>query len=462
MRKYIHLISMLVALAFITCARNDDKAEAICKGSTLQGRLTINLRVPAGAECRLDGFLYMTNGTRFTAEPGAVIKGMNSRAALIIEPGAKIFAEGTATNPVVFTSGQTSPAAGDWAGVMIFGNAGLPLTDDGDSTDDITGVKYGGSGNSAYGESSGTLRYVRIEYAGNASYTFSAPPINENFDGLFLGAVGSGTTVEYVQVYKSGDDGIKIKGGTVNLRYIVLNNNLSDQIEAKGAWQGSIQYAILIPGNSGSSNNGISLEENSVLQITNATILGNAVDELMKIKSSARLIMTNTYIAHFTNREIAFTNAATLDLIDSGQSAIRATLLENMSNSGNTYHQKGRVLLGECLDGIGDALIGTDYCCDAGDPGYDAPNKRCDVPDEANIVQRYAGSNLTAGDNLQQNPLNCVYLNNDCSGVTLVPPTPAAGMAVTGNSFFVNDARIGGAFNAWYAGWARRTDAVLY
>jgi hypothetical protein len=97
------------------------------------------------------------------------------------------------------------------------------------------------------------------------------------------------------------------------------------------------------------------------------------------------------------------------------------------------------------------------------DPSYDGANQRCDVPDEANIVQRYAGSNLTAGDNLQQNPANCVYLGNDCTGVTLVPPTPAAGMAVTGNSFFfVHDARIGGAFNAWYAGWARRTDAVLY
>jgi hypothetical protein len=104
----------------------------------------------------------------------------------------------------------------------------------------------------------------------------------------------------------------------------LLNNNSSDQIEAKGAWKGSIQYAILIPGNSGFNNNGISLEENSVLQITNATILGNAVDELMKIKSSARLQMTNSYIANFTNREISFTNAATLDLIDSGQSAMRA------------------------------------------------------------------------------------------------------------------------------------------
>ncbi len=303
----------------------------------------------------------------------------------------------------------------------------------------------------------------RIEYAGNPTYQYSNPPISENFDGLSLNAVGSGTTIEYVQVYKSGDDGIKIKGGTVNLRYILLNNNQSDQIEAKGAWRGSIQYAILIPGNVGANNNGISLEEQARMVITNTTILGNAQDEIMKIKTGGVLQMTNSYIANFTNREIAMTNAATLDLIDTGDTYIRATLLERMSNSGDTYHRKGRVLLGESLDGVNDALIGSDYRCDVGDPGYDATNKRCDVPAEADLLSRYLGSgNLTLGDNRQQNPVNCVYLGNDCSGLTLVPATPEAGQSIAGNGFIEPDARIGGAFSAWFAGWARRTDSALY
>lgn len=459
--------SLLFLVAFSTiltrCAQNSDKAVAICNGATLQGKMTLHVTVPDGAECRIDGFLYMKAGTEFRAGPGSVIKGLNSTAALIIEPGARIHAVGAPTNPVVFTSGKATPAAGDWAGVMLYGNAGLPLSDDGDSTDDITGVQYGGKGNTAPAESSGMLRYVRIEYAGNPTYQYSNPPISENFDGLSLNAVGSGTTVEYVQVYKSGDDGIKIKGGTVNLRYILLNNNQSDQIEAKGAWRGSIQYAILIPGNVGANNNGISLEEQARMVISNATILGNAQDEIMKIKTGGVLQMTNSYIANFTNREIAMTNAATLDLIDTGDTYIRATLLERMSNSGDTYHRKGRVLLGESLDGINDALIGSDYRCDAGDPGYDATNKRCDVPAEADLLSRYlGGGNLIVGDNRQQNPANCVYLGNDCSGLTLVPASAETGQSIAGNGFIEPDARIGGAFNAWFAGWARRTDSALY
>ena len=131
------------------------------------------------------------------------------------ERGAKIEANGTASNPIVFTSGKAagSRLRGDWGGIIILGNAPTnrplspaPLVEGG------VDRRYGGT---TANDNSGTMRYVRIEFAGIA-----AEPGSE-INGLTLGGVGSGTTLEYIQVSYGNDDAYEFFGGTVNAKYLV-------------------------------------------------------------------------------------------------------------------------------------------------------------------------------------------------------------------------------------------------
>ena len=138
----------------------------------------------------LKGWVYVAEGAELTIEPGTVIKGdKDTKAALIVEPGAKLFAEGTATEPIVFTSempaGQRRP--GDWGGLIICGKAR-----NNQKQQQIEGgprTKHGGSNDT---DNSGVLRYVRIEFAG---YPFER---DKEINGLTLGSVGSATTVDFV------------------------------------------------------------------------------------------------------------------------------------------------------------------------------------------------------------------------------------------------------------------------
>ncbi|MBI5913796.1 MAG: cell shape-determining protein MreB, partial [Bacteroidetes bacterium] len=137
------------------------------------------------------GCLYVRDGVTLTIEPGTVIRG--EAAALIVQRGAKLMAEGTPTQPIVFTSnkpaGQRAP--GDWGGIVLLGKAPINVPA-GEATVE------GGCSEALYGgtdaaDNSGTLRYVRIEFAG-----IPFQPNNE-LNSLTLGGVGSGTTIEHVQ-----------------------------------------------------------------------------------------------------------------------------------------------------------------------------------------------------------------------------------------------------------------------
>ena len=112
-----------------------------------------------------------------------------------MEQGAKIFVDGSADSPVVMTSGSDSPQPGDWGGLVIAGKA--PTNKGASPTTEVGDLTYGGTTSD---DSSGSIRYLRIEYTG-ATFT------NEKeFNGVSLFGVGSGTTFEYVQAYEAGDD----------------------------------------------------------------------------------------------------------------------------------------------------------------------------------------------------------------------------------------------------------------
>lgn len=184
----------------------------------------------------LEGNIFVTGTINIQA--GTIIKGDKlTKGTLVILQGGKINATGTASAPIVFTS-RMAPglrAAGDWGGLVIVGKA--PVNQSNPTIEGLTkSVSYGGGTNAA--DNSGILQYVRIEFAGIA-----LQPDNE-INGLTMCAVGSGTTIDHIQVSYSGDDSFEWFGGNVNAKYIISYCGLDDEFDSDFGYSGNVQYAL--------------------------------------------------------------------------------------------------------------------------------------------------------------------------------------------------------------------------
>ncbi len=184
------------------------------------------------------GWVYVAKGAELTIEPGTIIKGeKESQASLIVEPGGKLFAKGTASAPIVFTSAQPkgSRRPGDWGGLIICGNAvnnqDLMQIEGGPRT------KHGGNDNT---DNSGILSYVRIEFAG---YPFQT---DKEINGLTLGSVGSGTQIDHIQVSYSNDDSFEWFGGSVNAKYLIAYKGWDDDFDTDNGYSGKVQYGLVV------------------------------------------------------------------------------------------------------------------------------------------------------------------------------------------------------------------------
>ncbi len=196
----------------------------------------------------ISNFVYVRSGVTVTIQPGTIIRGDKlSKGTLIFEPGSKINAQGTADNPIVFTS-NLAPGLrnlGDWGGLVLVGKANhnlvtgitdvaaLPLIEGGPTTQ-ISAVD--GQRNDA--DNSGVLSYVRIEWAGVA-----LSPNNE-INGLSLYAVGSGTKIDHVQVSYANDDSIEWFGGAVNLKYLITYRGIDDDFDTDNGFSGKVQFGL--------------------------------------------------------------------------------------------------------------------------------------------------------------------------------------------------------------------------
>lgn len=205
----------------------------------LQGSYERNITLTGGTYT-LKGYVYFASGSKISIPKGTIIKSdVSQKGALIIERGATIEAIGTAQEPIIFTSGKPAGqrARGDWGGIIILGNAPTnrplspaPLIEGG------VDRRYGGT---VANDNSGTMRYVRIEWAGIA-----AEPGSE-INGLTLGGVGSGTTLEYIQVSYGNDDAYEFFGGTVNAKYLISYAASDDDLDFDFGYSGKIQFAVV-------------------------------------------------------------------------------------------------------------------------------------------------------------------------------------------------------------------------
>jgi hypothetical protein len=183
-------------------------------------------------------------------DPGVRIFGTSGSDYIIVNRGSRIVAEGSATQPIIFTSRQniegstTTDSIGQWGGLVLAGRAkisnctaaqyGTPACE---SPTEGTTALHGGNND---GDSSGVLKYVRLMFSG-----FSVVP-NRELNGITFAGVGNGTVVQYVQVHNSSDDGIEFFGGTVNLKNIVLTGNDDDSLDTDEGYRGGLQYGIVV------------------------------------------------------------------------------------------------------------------------------------------------------------------------------------------------------------------------
>lgn len=187
----------------------------------------------------LNSAVYVNSGVTLTIEAGTIIKGdLTNQGALIIRQGGKLNAIGTPTQPIVFTSNQPagSRGPGDWGGVIICGKA--PVNLPGSPT--IEGGVIATFGGTDPMDNSGTLQYVRIEFAGIAF------ALNNEINGLTLGGVGAGTTIDHVQVTASGDDSFEWFGGTVNAKYLIALAGTDDDFDTDNGFSGRVQYGLAL------------------------------------------------------------------------------------------------------------------------------------------------------------------------------------------------------------------------
>lgn len=256
----------------------------------------------------LDGFVYVEDGAVLNIEAGTVIKGMpgqgESASALIICQGGKIYAEGTASDPIIFTAESDDvtdpndlvlPASNLWGGIIILGKAKINTTE---GVGNIEGLpvsdksKYGGTDDD---DNSGVMRYVSVRHGGT--------DIGEGneINGVTFGAVGRGTTIDHIEVFQNNDDGFEWFGGTVNCKYLVSAFNADDGFDHDEGIRSKMQFLFEIQdpnfGNHfGEHDGGTDPEDGTPFaypQIYNATLLGSGMNSTNPDNSYSFLLRDN-------------------------------------------------------------------------------------------------------------------------------------------------------------------------
>ncbi len=309
-----------IAILLVGCAA-DDTADVfienpngenptitpVTTNTEIGGTLTENLILETDTEYQLTSALIVPENLTLTINPGVVVKAIAGADVYVaILQGGKIMAEGTSTKPIVFTSGSSTPNAGDWGGLILLGKAPINSVSGGDatSTSEIGGLPYGGS---AADDNSGIIKYVRVEYSGGA-----ADASSENNGFSFYG-VGSGTTIEYIQAFEGKDDGVEFFGGTVNASFISIIGAQDDSVDWTEGFTGTLNNVYVEHGQShdkGIEGDGFNTDIGnnadpifwSAPSINNLTINGNGSsndNEAIRLRAGTRALFNNVLLSGF-------------------------------------------------------------------------------------------------------------------------------------------------------------------
>lgn len=262
---------LVASISLFACKKEDDNTTVTPPPTpvtevVVTQNITANETWTSDKTYMLGGRIVVTSGATLTIEPGTLIKGQAGAGAnatcLLIARGAKLMAEGTAEKPIIFTTvadeltkemiaggsfgspNLGADANGLWGGVLILGKANISASAaeiqiEGIPTSDQNGL-YGGSDDA---DNSGIIKYVSIRHGG------ANIGAGNEINGLTLGAVGSGTVIENIEVVGNQDDGIEWFGGTVNVKNVLVWNAGDDGIDADQSWGGTLDnFIVITPG----------------------------------------------------------------------------------------------------------------------------------------------------------------------------------------------------------------------
>lgn len=299
-----------MALFTTACSSDNDPAANTGNGNTGNGNdteesyvldtdITENVTLETGKNYTLNGGIHVKAGATLTIQPGVTITAKHDGTVdyILVEQGAKIDAQGTASQPIVMTSEKKE--AGAWGGLHICGYA---HTNNGSGSSEIGNAPYGGNNDA---DNSGTLKYIRLEYTG---YAFDE---EHEANGVSFYGVGSGTTVEHLQAYKGSDDGFEFFGGSVNVKYLVATSCSDDSFDWTEGWNGKAQFLVAYQEGETSlgydcdclmecDNNGTNFAATPVAHpvIANATLIGNGGEaQGVRLRAGTEVELYNTIIA---------------------------------------------------------------------------------------------------------------------------------------------------------------------
>lgn len=234
------LLALVLILGILSCKKELGGGEGpinVPSSTTLSGNINTTITLTSDKVWTLKGYVYITDGAKLIIQPGTtIVSDIAEKGALCIERGAQIIAEGTATKPIIFTSGKNAGerSPGDWGGVVILGRAKTNRSSE-PTIEGGIGRPYGGTNDA---DNSGILKYVRIEYAGIAALP------NSEINALTLGAVGSGTTIEHVQTVYANDDAFEFFGGTVSPKNLYAFATADDDYDFDFGYTGTVTNGI--------------------------------------------------------------------------------------------------------------------------------------------------------------------------------------------------------------------------
>jgi hypothetical protein len=234
------LLSLVLIIGIFSCTKElggINEPINVPSTTTLSGNINTTTTLTSDKVWTLKGYVYVTDGAKLIIQPGTtIISDIAEKGALCIERGAQIIAEGTATKPIIFTSGKNSGerSPGDWGGIVILGRAKTNRSSE-PTIEGGIGRPYGGTNDA---DNSGVLKYVRIEYAGIAALP------NSEINALTLGAVGAGTIIENVQTVYANDDAFEFFGGTVSPKNLYAYATADDDYDFDFGYTGTVTNSI--------------------------------------------------------------------------------------------------------------------------------------------------------------------------------------------------------------------------
>ena len=320
---------------------------------TLTGEQTLEAK-----EYILNGTVVIENGGRLNIPAGTTIKAREGFSSyLLVAQGGKLYADGTADKPIVFTANSTTPTSGYWGGIIINGKAPISGSNANKSDTGLTEIdnnyKYGGNVDN---DNSGSLTYVKICYAGARS----TADIEHN--GLTLNGVGNGTKIENIYILESADDAVEFFGGTVNVDHCVVVDCTDDSFDWTEGWSGTATNLVAYQTDAScdclieADNNGDNFDATPVAHPTlrNLYLVGNGSSENkrgIRLRAGTRANIDGAKVAGKPN-PLTIETTQTDDALANGTSVLKNVQIAGVLKNDVTG---GKYLSANFLTGQGNA-----------------------------------------------------------------------------------------------------------